>query len=254
MTKQKVLAVAGVLGISALILSAGTLAYFTDITDTIDNKFTVGKVDIDLTEETGGLDWTGEGVKLMPSEDVYTKEAKVTVKEGSEDAYVVARIDLNNASQFVRAVANKMVGSKNGAALAENVMNNLGTGGSVKVSEATGDAKAIINMFNQLLGDYVDGFNKNNDWTLYGVTADVANDVASFYIVANGVHKAQDELPVFDGIKLPTDASQDIFVGTDFSDSKISLTAYAIQAEGLANQDAAVDALFEEFGINDFKD
>lgn len=49
MTKQKVLAVAGVLGIAALVLSAGTLAYFTD-TDKETNTFTVGNVDIDLIE------------------------------------------------------------------------------------------------------------------------------------------------------------------------------------------------------------
>ena len=43
MTKQKVLAVAGVLGIAALVLSAGTLAYFTD-TDSETNTFTIGNV------------------------------------------------------------------------------------------------------------------------------------------------------------------------------------------------------------------
>lgn len=49
MTKQKVLAVAGILGIAALVLSAGTLAYFTD-TDKETNTFTIGSVDIDLIE------------------------------------------------------------------------------------------------------------------------------------------------------------------------------------------------------------
>ena len=49
MTKQKVLAIAGVLGIAALVLSAGTLAYFTD-TDKETNTFTIGNVDIDLIE------------------------------------------------------------------------------------------------------------------------------------------------------------------------------------------------------------
>ncbi len=49
MTKQKVLAVAGVLGIAALVLSAGTLAYFTD-TDKATNTFTIGNVDIELLE------------------------------------------------------------------------------------------------------------------------------------------------------------------------------------------------------------
>lgn len=50
MTKQKVLAVSAVLGIAALALSAGTLAYFTDKTDTVTNTFTVGNVDITLYE------------------------------------------------------------------------------------------------------------------------------------------------------------------------------------------------------------
>lgn len=49
MTKKKVLAVAGVLGIAALVLSAGTLAYFTD-KETVTNTFTVGNVDIELIE------------------------------------------------------------------------------------------------------------------------------------------------------------------------------------------------------------
>lgn len=49
MTKKKVLAVAGVLGIAALVLSAGTLAYFTD-SDQKTNTFTLGNVDITLYE------------------------------------------------------------------------------------------------------------------------------------------------------------------------------------------------------------
>ena len=50
MTKKKVLAIASVLSIAALVLSAGTLAYFTDRTDTKTNTFTLGKVNIELTE------------------------------------------------------------------------------------------------------------------------------------------------------------------------------------------------------------
>lgn len=43
--KKQILAVSAVLGIAALVLSAGTLAYFTD-KDTATNTFTLGKVDI----------------------------------------------------------------------------------------------------------------------------------------------------------------------------------------------------------------
>ena len=47
--KGKVLAVAGVLGLAALGITIGTVAYFTD-TDSATNTFTVGNVDIELIE------------------------------------------------------------------------------------------------------------------------------------------------------------------------------------------------------------
>lgn len=47
--KKKILAISAVLGIAALVLSMGTLAYFTD-TDSEKNTFTVGNVKIDLIE------------------------------------------------------------------------------------------------------------------------------------------------------------------------------------------------------------
>lgn len=47
--KKKILAISAVLGIAALVLSMGTLAYFTD-TKKVTNTFTVGNVKIDLIE------------------------------------------------------------------------------------------------------------------------------------------------------------------------------------------------------------
>ncbi len=48
--KKKILALSLALGVLALILSAGTMAYFTDTTDKITNTFTIGNVDIELYE------------------------------------------------------------------------------------------------------------------------------------------------------------------------------------------------------------
>ncbi len=48
--KKKILALSLALGVFALILSAGTLAYFTDKTPTVKNTFTVGSVEIELLE------------------------------------------------------------------------------------------------------------------------------------------------------------------------------------------------------------
>ena len=47
--KKKILAISAVLGIAALVLSMGTLAYFTD-TEKATNTFTIGNVDIELLE------------------------------------------------------------------------------------------------------------------------------------------------------------------------------------------------------------
>ena len=111
MTKKKVLAVAGVLGIAALVLSAGTLAYFTD-TDKATNTFTMGNVDIKLIEEQRNEDGTAledfeQDKVLMPlvgsaqdshkdqwgmTERDYAKnyvDKMVSVKNvGASDAYV----------------------------------------------------------------------------------------------------------------------------------------------------------------------
>ena len=69
---------------------AGTLAYLTAKTDEKVNTFTVGNIQIELTEP----DWTaGEGgQKILPG-DVVKKDPTVTVKANSEACYVYVAID-----------------------------------------------------------------------------------------------------------------------------------------------------------------
>lgn len=84
----------------ALLLITGsvflTLAFLSDTTETVINTFTVGNVSIELNEAK--VDLYGEPVpnadrvtkndyKLIPGEE-YTKDPVITVKEGSEPAYV----------------------------------------------------------------------------------------------------------------------------------------------------------------------
>ena len=75
--KKKVLAISAVLGIAALILSAGTLAYFTD-TEQKTNTFTFGKVDIALYESqlhrvnaNVSQNLNSDGSAIASSEDEY---------------------------------------------------------------------------------------------------------------------------------------------------------------------------------------
>ena len=80
------LALVMVAGISV----AGTLAYLTAQTTEKINTFTVGNINIELTEP----DWTaGEGSQKILPGDVVKKDPTVTVKANSEACYVYVAID-----------------------------------------------------------------------------------------------------------------------------------------------------------------
>lgn len=65
---------------------AGTLAWLTDTTDPVVNTFTVGDINITLTESKN-LD-----LKMVPGRTI-TKDPKVTVKEGSEACWLFVKVD-----------------------------------------------------------------------------------------------------------------------------------------------------------------
>ena len=78
--KKKIVTLCLVAALAATAVVGGTLAYFTD-TDTADNVFTTGNVDIDLVETFDETNAT-----LMPGIDI---QKVINVKnEGSEEAYV----------------------------------------------------------------------------------------------------------------------------------------------------------------------
>lgn len=63
-----------------------TFAVLTSLSKPVSNTFTVGKVEITLTETTGG------SYKMTPGVTV-AKDPKVTVKSGSEDCWLFVKID-----------------------------------------------------------------------------------------------------------------------------------------------------------------
>ena len=82
-----VLVVGGVVG--------GTIAWLTDETQAVTNTFTVGNIDIDLTETTG------ENYKMIPGKTL-DKDPKVTVKAGSEDCWLFVEItESANLDDFI---------------------------------------------------------------------------------------------------------------------------------------------------------
>lgn len=68
----------------------GTFAWLVDKTDTVTNVFTVGDINIELTE-TANLD-----LKMMPGKTI-TKDAQVIVKANSEDCWLFVKVEKKNA-------------------------------------------------------------------------------------------------------------------------------------------------------------
>lgn len=64
---------------------AGTLAWLTDKTEPVVNTFTVGDINITLTESEN-LD-----LKMVPGQTI-TKDPKVTVKDGSEACWLFVKV------------------------------------------------------------------------------------------------------------------------------------------------------------------
>ena len=96
--KKKILSIALVVAMVAVI-AAGSLAYFTD-TESEDNVFTVGKVDITLNEKNAdGTPFT-QNQKLYPgtkTQNNIPKIVTVTNNQGSENAYMWAEIWIPSA-------------------------------------------------------------------------------------------------------------------------------------------------------------
>lgn len=72
----------------------GTLAWLTDKTDPVVNTFTVGDINIDLTETTTDY-------KMVPGNTI-AKDPKVTVKANSEACYLFVKVTKSgNFDQFL---------------------------------------------------------------------------------------------------------------------------------------------------------
>ena len=89
MKKKLTLVVTCVVLVAAMVIG-GTLAYFTDTTEEKKNTFTVGGVDISLTEDS----WKEEeDHTLMPGKS-FAKDPKITVANGSQYGWVFLKVDL----------------------------------------------------------------------------------------------------------------------------------------------------------------
>ena len=226
--KKKVLAVALALSTLALILGAGTIAYFTD-KETATNTFTLGKVDITLKEYDHNGNSFASPAKIAPSKDgkassVTQKNAVVAVESDSEDAWVWVEILIPSA----------LYNSKT----QNNESNNA----------------LHYNQFTTFLNGYADSTNPNavtaaayftedhHQWSLMTYIDEVTVG-GKTYSRLRTTHK--DIVEAGKSTYIPADGTESghatAFTEYD-GDWELIVNAYAVQADGFATIDAAIAA------------
>ncbi|MDD7396036.1 MAG: SipW-dependent-type signal peptide-containing protein [Eubacteriales bacterium] len=204
---KKTIAIVALVVLVAVASVLGTLAYLTS-TDTVKNTFTVGKVNITLDEAE--VDMNGVAVtpakrvkkneyKLMPGH-TYTKDPMVTVLAGSEPSYIKMTVTFSKANEL----------------------------------------DAIFAPTGADLTSIFKGYDSAN-WIAKGNTKDAAANTRTYefwYKETVGAPTADVALDaLFDSITVPGEITQAQL--ETIKDMTITVTAYAIQADGFANADAA---------------
>ena len=185
----------------------GTMAYLTS-TDEVKNTFTVGKVNIKLDEAQVNADGTpvanaervkANEYKLLPGH-TYNKDPMVTVLSGSESSYVKMTVTFSKANELDAIFA------PNGANL--------------------------TSIFN--------GYDASN-WSAKGNTKDAAANTRTYefwYKEAVGAPEGNVALDaLFDSITVPGEITKEQLATIE--GMTITVNAYAIQADGFADADAA---------------
>ena len=185
----------------------GTMAYLTS-TDTVTNTFTVGKVNIKLDEAKVNADGTSvtpaervkeNSYKLLPGH-TYTKDPTVTVLNGSETSYVKMTVTFSKASALDAIFA------PTGAELT-SIFNGYDAANWIykdNTKDATADTRTYEFWYKETVG---------------APTADVALDA------------------LFDSIMVPGEITKEQLATIE--GMTITVNAYAIQADGFADADAA---------------
>ncbi len=100
MKKRIIIFVVAVLALTGA-LTGGTLAYFTDMTDTSADTFTVGKVDIELTEGRGAEGGSAREFQMVPGNEI-RRDPAVTVLKGSQDCWLFVKFEkTDNLKEFI---------------------------------------------------------------------------------------------------------------------------------------------------------
>lgn len=221
-TKRKalLLSLCAVLLVVASVM--GTMAYLTSTTGEVKNTFTVGKVAITLDEtkvDENGVPvpstddkpvarTTENSYKLIPG-STYTKDPTIHVDAASEACFIRAKVTLTNADKWI-AIAAKY---------ADNKVENI-----------------------------IKGTDDNIWWVSQPAIDTTANTVTYTFVYKNESHTDElgkriwtkadgTDLVLFNEIAIPGDVTSDELKAVN--DTKITVIAEAIQADGFETEAAA---------------
>lgn len=236
--KKKLLSLGVVLTMLALIVG-GTLAYFTDTTDTKENVFTVGKVDIELTEPNWNIDEEEVFVGHIVPGRIIEKDPTITVDTDSEDAWVFMEVEMNKYASFLKLVGLNE-GWKDGDVWAE--WNAAVTKGAY--------TKILDKWFKDV---------DHGKWKVMNLPelivelekmATGQNPVRlTLKLGYKGTLTANEKVTLFTGLTIPKTVTSTMLEDSKFNSLKnewrINITGKAIQAEGLVTLQEAYEALYE---------
>lgn len=213
-SKALLLTLCAVLLVTASVL--GTMAFLTS-TASVENTFTVGSVKITLDEAKvtadgkpveGAARVAENSYKLMPGH-TYTKDPTIHVDASSEDCFIRAKVTLTNADKWIE-IAKKY---------ADNKVENI-----------------------------IQGTDDNIWWVSQPAVDNEKNTVTYTFVYKNESHTDElgkriwtsadsKDLVLFDKIVMPGNLTNDELKGV--GDSKITVVAEAIQADGFETEAAA---------------
>ena len=205
--KKKILAAGLAVCMAAIMVTGMTLAYFTD-QESETNTFTVGKVDIELTEPQWKADPNNKD--LIPGKTI-PKDPTITVASDSETAYTFMKVQLSQDFMDLMSAY----------ATAENI---------------TDPADLMEDWFTTTAKPKVMYMDLDEGYAILGVLSPKT---------------AGESVTYFDEVKIPAGVKQEMIKAD--GTYTITVTAYAIQAEGFYNEadkqasrQAAFDAMFPE--------
>lgn len=259
--KKKILALCLVVVLVATAITGVTLAYFTDVTATKTNTFTMGKVDIKLEEPKWNPD---EDHKLMPGA-TYEKDPTITVAADSEDCYMFLDVTLNKYKSLAPTMAKYAV-AKN--YITQELFDSFCETENEKTVFKT--SKFLSHFMNNdmatlriILNDWFVGIN-HADWKIVDFGYDCARDDIdgtgnwltlrlAFIGSEDAILTKNETVKFMDAFTMPSDVTEDMLdhnltenMFYENGNFIIDFTAYAIQAQELDDVDAAYTAYFTQ--------